>query len=205
MKKILKNFIVSLSLVSFINISCSALIYHQTDNYYNYTPLLSCGVDDIYFYISTGYQTTPYATNFAIAASSWNKSGDIQLTQTTTYMDSVCDIYAVDTTTPSYSDYDYLTGYIKIWIGGNFYRDSSLIPSDYPAGEVFINIQKVSASNASYTKRIVSHEIGHILGLGHPYYTSTSIMNANESYSSTSVPISADKSHVADIYNYNGY
>lgn len=206
-------------LVFLMQISTSAQLYHQTSNLLQkMTPRLTTDPNSTKYYVTSNVSFSSHTSYVRTGIESWNSSTyDIDITETTTYSSSVCDVKGYNGNSSSYADQKDLLGFTIVYCGdgaysGNntAYYDSNDIPRDYWMGEVYINYTEIPASDlsssATQKKLIVvaAHEMGHVLGLGH--VTSTQyIMKDGYSASQPTAPTNSEKEAVQELYDYRNY
>lgn len=206
-------------LVFSMPVSVSAKLYHQTSSAGIaagvFTPRLTTDPYYIQYYVSTNYLFSSHAPYARTGVESWNSTTyDIDITETTTYSSSVCDIKGYNGNSSAYEDQSDLLGFAVVYCGngaygGNntAYYDGSEIPEDYWMGEIYINYATIPASglsssaNQKMLKTVSAHEIGHVLGLGH-VSGNQYIMRDGYVASQPTTPPNTEKSAVRELYDY---
>lgn len=211
--------LLSVVLVFSMQVSVSALLYHQTnatgliDGVF--TPRLTTDPYYIQYYVSTSSSFTSHASYARTGVESWNSSTyDIDITETTSYSTSICDVKGYNGNSAAYEDQSSLLGFTVVYCGDGAYSgdstayyDSNEIPEDYWMGEIYINYVTIPSSELNSTaiqkklKVVAAHEMGHVLGLGHVAGTQY-IMRDGYVSSQPSSPPDSEKSAVRDLYDY---
>ena len=108
----------------------------------------------------------------------------IDLTRTYTYSSSLYDLSGYTYNTAENTYYAGVDAYTAVYCGigpygtNSRYLDESLIPCDYVLAESYFNIDKLSGVSPlnitwnQFVTSVITHETGHMLGLGHPTYNS---------------------------------
>lgn len=206
-------------LVLSMQVSVSALLYHQTDAngllYDEFTPRLTTDPYYIQYYISPSVNISEHVPYISIGIESWNSSEyDIDIIETSSYSSSVCDVRGYDGASSVYEDQSSLLGFAVVYCGDGAYSgdntayyNSEDIPEDYWMGEVYINYREIPEEDLDLSsiqkelKVVAAHEMGHILGLGHVDSTRYIMHDGYVSTQPTS-PHDSEKSAVRDLYDY---
>ena len=108
----------------------------------------------------------------------------IDLTRTYTYSSSLYDLSGYTYNIAENTYYAGVDAYTAVYCGtgpygtNSRYLDESQIPCDYVLAESYFNIDKLSGVSPlnitwnQFVTFVITHETGHMLGLGHPTYNS---------------------------------
>jgi hypothetical protein len=147
-------------IIMFIIITMFTFVATEAYNLTGYK--LTGGVTYKKYYISSS--ATSFVADVDTAVNQWmfpiGATNKISFTKTTTYMDSIMDIYAQYATTGTYQITNAWTeiGYL------NPPRQLAYPDSNYDGGVIYLNTYNVTAGQTR-TVGVAAHEMGHVFGL----------------------------------------
>ena len=197
----LKRLFTSALMALILTVSVNAMVYHQAD-YYDIvydpsiiTPRMTTSPNSITYYVSSSWYFSSIASLCDAGVKALNSIlYGIDLTRTYTYSSSLYDLSGYTYNTAENTYYAGVDAYTAVYCGtgpygtNSRYLEESQIPCDYVLAESYFNIDKLSGVSPlnitwnQFVTSVITHETGHMLGLGHPTYNSVMQQYGYNSY-----------------------
>lgn len=197
MKKSVKMFSLFMVLTLVFSVFCanvSATTFEEVHDYFLHSQTVPLG--QLTYYIDSSASGS--ATQIKAAMNAWSTASQGRISFTSSSASSATIVFKKQSTFPS--GLSTTNGYVLYYSCGTSLNTPGGIPSqDWTKCEAYIK----SGLTSAQTQRTACHEIGHCLGLAHPYKNSTltsSIMYESGNSKASNTPTPGDITNLEEKY-----